>query len=514
MRMLESIRDSHPLVYKHFSSLPDGEKHIGRVIELDRYWEHINSEPPADAILPGESLPDGATMSGEYEIVYAGGTLGLLHAAVMAERYGHKILVIDRHVSGKSTRDWNISRGELDTLQETGLFTAEEIDSFIVRRYRTGWVEFFTDEERQKRLYMDNVLDCAVDADKLLGAAKYVVLAEERCSVLDHTTFFRCYRFPDHIVIEAAGPDGEPLFFKSQLLLGVMGILSPIAMQLNRGRSQTHVCPTVGTVSSGFEDLDYEVGEILASTENADTSNGSGRQLIWEGFPASGSEYITYLFFYDAVDSDNDKSLLGLFEAYFKKLPEYKTLSDNFRIHRPVFGIIPAYSHGGYGREREIADDRILLLGDAASLGSPLTFCGFGSMVRNLHRLTAALDQALGADSLSRSDLEKISAYEPNVASMSNLMKYMCYDARTDTPGFVNELMNEVMIVLDDLPPRYRETMFRDEMRLDDFVTVLLRVAWRYPKVLKATYDKLGIDGSVSFLKNLAGWALSGAAKK
>ncbi len=512
--MLESVRDTHPLVYKHFSSLPEGEEHLGRVIELDRYWEHIRNEPPADAILPGQSLPPGVTISGEYEIVYAGGTLGLLHAAVMAERYGHKILVIDRHVSGESTRDWNISRGELDTLQETRLFTAEEIELFIVRKYRTGWVEFFCDEQKQKRLYMDNVLDCAVDADKLLGAAKDIVLAEERCSVLDRTTFLRCYRFADHLVLEAAGPDGELLYVKTQLLLDVMGILSPIAMQLNRGRSQTHVCPTVGTVSSGFDGVDYEVGEILASTEDADTSTGSGRQFIWEGFPASGNEYITYLFFYDAVDSDNDKSLLGLFEAYFKKLPDYKKLSDDFRIHRPVFGIIPAYSHGGYKREREIADDRILLLGDAASLGSPLTFCGFGSMVRNLPRLTAALDHALGTDSLCRTDLEKISAYEPNVASMSNLMKYMCYDARTDTPGFVNELMNEVMIVLDELPPRYRQSMFRDEMRLDDFVNVLLKVAWRYPKVLQATYDKLGIDGSMSFLKNLAGWALSGAGKK
>ena len=131
-------------------------------------------------------------------------------------------------------------------------------------------------------------------------------------------------------------------------------------------------------------------------------------------------------------------------------------------------------------------------------------------MVRNLPHLTGALDRALDTGSLTRTDLEQISSYEPNVASMANLMKYMCYDARTDTPGFVNELMNEVMIVLDGLPQRYRQTMFRDEMLLDDFVTVLLKVAWRYPKVLKATYDKLGIDGSVSFIKNLAGWAFSG----
>lgn len=506
--MLESIRDSHPLVYRYFSPLRDGEKHLCRVIELDRYWEHVRQTPPDDVVLPGKELPDGVTVSGNYEIFYAGGTLGLLHAAVMAERYGHRIMLVDRHVSGQSTRDWNISRRELDKLEETGLFSSEEIESFIVRRYKTGWVEFFAEKSRRKRLYMEDVLDCAVDTDRLLKAAKQKILAEEGCRILDRMTFRRCYRFPDHIVIEVAGPDGEALYFRAQVLVDVMGILSPIARQLNKGRSQTHVCPTVGTIASGFRDVDYEVGEILASTENADTSAGSGRQLIWEGFPASGNEYITYLFFYDAVDSDNDKTLLGLFETYFRKLPDYKELSDDFRVRRPVFGIIPAYSHGGFTREREIAGDRIILFGDAASLGSPLTFCGFGSMVRNLPHLTGALDRALAKKAFERADLEKISAYEPNVASMANLMKYMCYDARTDTPGFVNELMNEVMIVLDGLPRRYRQAMFRDEMCLGDFVTVLLKVAWRYPRVLKATYDKLGIGGSVAFLKNLAGWAL------
>ncbi|MCG8342377.1 MAG: hypothetical protein MI684_06015 [Chlorobiales bacterium] len=509
---LDSIRTSHPLVHRYFSMLRDGEKHLSRILELDRYWMQIQDLPPRDVVFPGEKLPGGVTISGECDIFYAGGTLGLLHAAVMAERYGYKVMLIDKHVSGKSTRDWNISRGELDRLEETGIFSAEEIESFIVRKYKTGWVEFFAeDSRRRKRLYMYDVLDCAVEAERVLGAAKRKILGKEGCcTVLDRTTFRCCYRFSDHIIVEVAGPEGKVLFFKAKVLVDVMGILSPIAMQLNKGRSQTHVCPTVGTIASGFRDVDYDVGEILASTEPADTSAGSGRQLIWEGFPAAGKQYVTYLFFYDTIDSDNDKTLLGLFETYFQKLPDYKTLSDDFRIHRPVFGIIPAYSHGGFTREREIADDRVVLFGDAASLGSPLTFCGFGSMVRNLPHLTGALDRALDTGSLTRTDLEQISSYEPNVASMANLMKYMCYDARTDTPGFVNELMNEVMIVLDGLPQRYRQTMFRDEMLLDDFVTVLLKVAWRYPKVLKATYDKLGIDGSVSFIKNLAGWAFSG----
>ncbi|MEE9904328.1 MAG: hypothetical protein K4305_02685 [Chlorobium sp.] len=506
--VFERIESSHPNVCKVFRGLADGERHLQRIMELDRYWEM----PPDTAhpvIKPGSELPPEAVLSGEYDLVYAGGTLGLLHAAVMAKRYGRKVLVFDRHIAARSTRDWNISRNELQRLAETGVYTGTELDSVIVRKYKTGWVEFFQPDGSQKRLYMQNVLDCAVDADRLLCMSREKVLSGVRNSVLDGTTFLGCYRFPGHVVVEVEDSQGRRFYYKAKVLVDVMGVLSPVARQLNEGRPQTHVCPTVGTIASGFDNADFDTGEILASTGPAETAEGRCRQLIWEGFPARGEEYITYLFFYDEVDSPNDKSLLGLFETYFRILPEYKRPGKSFVFHRPVYGIIPAYFHDGFNRTRVIADDHIVLLGDSASLASPLTFCGFGSMVRNMQRLTEGLDKALREDSLGKDDLAEVSAYEPNVASMANLMKYMCFNPGTDEPNFVNEMMNEVMIVLDQLPPRYREAMFRDELRLDELMTVMMRVAMRYPKILLATWQKLGVQGSAGFLKNIAGWAFS-----
>ncbi|MEI8185075.1 MAG: hypothetical protein WCG19_00100 [Chlorobiaceae bacterium] len=506
--LLNQIRQTHPNLYQAFSSLPDGEQHIARIKELDRYWDMM-TRPVQQVIKPGTSLPKDAVISGHYDLIYAGGTLSLLHAAVMAGKYGRKVMIFDRQTPAKSTRDWNISRNELLNLSASGLFTETEIDSVIVRRYKTGWVEFHKPDGSQKRLYMENVLDCAVNADKLLGMAKKKVLELTDSTILAETSFSCCYQFDDHIIVKVDDTTGTAFYYKSKLLVDVMGILSPIAMQLNEGYPQTHVCPTVGTIASGFQNIDYDTGEILASLEPAERVPGKGRQLIWEGFPAEGTQYITYLFFYDEADSPNDKSLLSLFDTYFKKLPEYKKPGKDFIIHRPVYGIIPAYCHNGYNRTREIADDRILLFGDAASLASPLTFCGFGSMVRNLPHLTADLDRAITENNLSKKHLEQISAYEPNVASMANLMKYMCYNSATDDPDFVNDLMNEVMIVLDELPEYYRQAMFRDEMKIEDLMIVMLRLAIRYPKILMATWDKLGVQGSLGFLKNIAGWALS-----
>ncbi|NTU53177.1 MAG: hypothetical protein HGA97_05645 [Chlorobiaceae bacterium] len=511
--MLEHIRNTHPLVYQHFSALADGERHLRSILSIDRYWENLDLPVP-EVIRDGSRMPSDAPIEGIFDILYAGGTLGLIHAAVMSKRYGRKVLVIDRAHPGRTTRDWNISRRELLRLAGSGVFTTEELDSTIVRQYRTGWVEFHAPAHKRKRLFMDEVLDCAVDADRLLGLAKAKVLAGDGSKVLGHTSFVCCYRFPDHLVVQLEGTDGKPLYFRTQVLVDSMGVVSPVAMQLNRGRPQTHVCPTVGTIASGFADAEFDVGEILASNEDAEVFGKRGRQLIWEGFPAKGDEYITYLFFYDRVDSPNDKTLLSLFESYFRKLPEYKKPGAAFTIHRPVYGIIPAWFHDGPGCTRVVSDERIVLLGDAASLASPLTFCGFGSLVRNLDRMTSGLDRSMRDKRLGAADLAAISAYEPNVATMANLMKYMCYDPETDDPGFVNEMMNEVMIVLDEMPQHYRQVMFRDEMKVEELVAVMLKLAWRYPKILKVTWNKIGVGGSAGFMKNLAGWAMSQSSKR
>lgn len=507
--MLAGIKETHPFVYRHFSSLDDGERHLRRILEIDRYWEASGRGKVSPVVLDGSELPPSVAISGDFDIVYAGGTLGLLHAAVMGSVYRRRVMLVDSHAPGRTTRDWNISRGELDALSRTGLLSEEEVEACIVCRYKTGWAEFFVENGRRRRLYLDNVLDCAVDADRLLGKALDKLLGNPECRVSGGTTFRRLYRFDGHVVAEVVGADGVSLYYRAKVFVDAMGVLSPVAMQLNEGCPHTHVCPTVGTVSTGLEGVDHEVGEILVSTEPADMSAGGGRQLIWEGFPAGNGRYVTYLFFYDSVDSDNDKSLLGLFEAYFRKLPDYKRPGPGFSIERPVYGIIPAYFHDGFGRTRVIADDRILMLGDAATLGSPLTFCGFGSMVRNIGRLTEGLERALVEDRLSSERLCAISAYEPNVAAMANLMKYMCYDGETDSPNFVNEMMNEVMIVLDELPPRYREAMFRDTLQFSEMMTIGVNVALKYPEVLRVTALKLGLEGSLGMMKNFVGWALS-----
>jgi lycopene cyclase CruA len=70
---------------------------------------------------------------------------------------------------------------------------------------------------------------------------------------------------------------------------------------------------------------------------------------------------------------------------------------DKLVWRKPTFGYIPGHFSVS-SSDRVVAFDRLIAIDDAASLQSPLIFTGFGSLVRNLPRLTHLLD----TDSLDR----------------------------------------------------------------------------------------------------------------
>ena len=194
-----------------------------------------------------------------------------------------------------------------------------------------------------------------------------------------------------------------------------MGTASPIAWQLNGGRAFESVCPTVGAViEKGFAPAvwDDQYGDVLNS--HGDISRG--RQLIWELFPAGNGELTFYLFHYHQVHPENPGSLLEMYEDFFHILPEYRRCNlDELVWKKATFGYIPGHFSTS-SSDRKVAFDRILAIGDAASLQSPLIFTGFGSLVRNLDRLTSLLDTALKHDLLTSEHLSQIRAYQSNIS--------------------------------------------------------------------------------------------------
>lgn len=508
---LAEIRRKFPLTVENLAHLPNREAWLARVWEIENAWKKSRAEngnSGAEVISDG-GVPKGLTVEEEFEIIYAGGTLGLLHAALMAKKYNRKVLIFDAHAVGKTHRDWNISDEELKEFTNVGLFAPEEIERAIVNRYETGFVKFYDVNSKIKTppLFMKNVLDVALDADKLLALALEKA-KKSGAKIINNLRFVRAYKNKNKILIEAEEVSTNVRkLFSARLFVDATGTNSPLARELNGGQSVTHVCPTVGTLAKGFargageKTVDFSVGEILVSTEDI----SENRQLIWEGFAgnAKKDEYTTYLFFYDSVDSKADKSLFRLFEDYFEKLPEYKTKTGAWRVVKPVFGYIPSVHHRGWNNMKRTSADRILLVGDAAGLSSPLTFCGFGSHVRNLRRLTELTEKALKNDALDEKSLSEINAYEPRVAQMASLAEFM-RPTENGKPFVVNETMNAVMSALQSLDENIRRELFQDRISFASFKKVLTKTAQIHPAVFKKMFAHLGTKGAFWWAANIA----------
>ncbi len=520
---LNELRRKFPRTVENLAHLPNREAWLSRVWEIERRWNDFRENPDkSEEVVFFDSAPKDLEVEAEFEIVYAGGTLGLLHAAVMAAKYNRKVLVFDAHAVGKTHRDWNISDDELQEFVRAGLFTKEEIETAVANRYETGFVKFYDANSKIKTppLFMKNVLDVAIEADKLLNLA-VEKLERTGAKIIDNLRFVRAFSNKEEVLIECEDlRNGRRRLFSAKLFVDATGTNSPVSRQINEGRSITHVCPTVGTVARGFrrgenaEDekaVDFSVGEILVSTEDS----ADNRQLIWEGFAGNPQkdEYTTYLFFYDSVESKADKSLFRLFEDYFEKLPDYKNKTSAWRVVKPVFGYIPSVHHNGWKNVKKTASDRILLIGDAAGLSSPLTFCGFGSHVRNLRKLTDGCENALQENLFDERTLSEINAYEPRVVQMSSLAEFMrpMPKSRAST---VNETMNAVMSALSRLDSKISRELFQDRIPFESFKKVLAKTARIHPKVFKLMFEHLGAKGSFWWIAKIAENALHERKKK
>ncbi|MCA1555243.1 MAG: hypothetical protein LC747_00990, partial [Acidobacteria bacterium] len=500
-----------------------------RIWQTEMRWQAtMESQQRAarEAVVHG-APPANLAVEAEFEIIYAGDVLGLLHAAVLAARFKRRVLIFDADVIGRGGDGGgrNISDEELGEFERAGLFTKEEIEETVVNRYRSGFVKFHDAASRVKTppLWIEKVLDVAIDADKLLGmaAAKLRARAEEGCALIENLRFVRAYVEADRVCVETEDTHGNSSggrrrLFAARLFVDARGLHSPVARQLNEGRALrlTHVAPSVGTVARGFargegtDRVDFNVGEILVSTEDA----RDHRQLIWEGFAGAPArdEYATRLFFYDAVDSPADKSLLALFERYFEELPRYKRTGAQWRVERPLFGYAPGiHPRGWKTRSYSTADDRVMLVGDAAAgLAGPLNLSGFGSCARHLRRLTHLTDLALAADLLDARALSEINVPAPRVAQMSGFAEFL-RPAPQSEPANVNETLNAVMAALHDLDVRVRRELFQDRMSFSALKSLLSRTAKLYPRIFQRGREHLGARGAFWWFANIAEAAFS-----
>jgi lycopene cyclase CruA len=547
--IFEALAQEYPLTVRYFQEMPNGEYDLNRVYWWEQQWREGVRHPkqPKQVVFKGSvrvaspqekfsalSLEESSGLvdptqhstlnpenytelkgqtSSTYDLVYLGGALGVIHAAVMA-RLGYRVLLLERLPFGRMNREWNISRSEFQSLIDLGLFSPVEFEGIIAREYQDGFNKFFDannpPQAKAPVLHTPTVLNVALDSGKLLHLCGKK-LKEAGGEIWDETEFTWAEIEHHQALVQTTHlPTQTKRQITGRLLVDAMGSASPIAWQLNGGRAFDSVCPTVGAViSSGFEPSVWNsaYGDVLCS--HGDISRG--RQLIWELFPGEGEELTIYLFHYHQAHPDNPGSLLEMYEDFFAILPEYRRCEmDKLVWKKATFGYIPGHFSIG-SRDRRVAFDRLIAIGDAASLQSPLVFTGFGSLIRNLSRLTDLLDTALKHDLLSAADLNQIRAYQSNVAVTWLFSRGMMVPTgRHLPPQRLNSMLNTFFGILATESPALADAFIKDRTGWLPFNRMALKAALSNPALLYWIWDLVGPKDLLRWLGSYLSFTVDG----
>jgi lycopene cyclase CruA len=444
------------------ASLPGGAEALDRIAHLEASW---GQRRPFARL----SAPDKMT-SPDADIIFAGGGLWLTLATYLARR-GLRVIVLDRGLIGQGHREWNISGPELAPLTASGLFSPAEVEALLVARYDHGVCRWHGGGSWP----VHGVLDHAVDGEAYLGALRRKA-EEQGVRLLDRHAIEAIGTGAGGARVRARDASGGVVELSARLLVDALGSASPHA-QVDLG------CPTVGGVLGGLEagdgptQVNPRVGDILVTTEHREDN----RQHIWEGFPGRDGDQTTYLFYYARAGALPRQPLLSLYGRFFRTLPRYKRGTPELK--RLTYGIIPGWSR--LGPSAGAPAPGLLLVGDAAARHSPLTFCGFGSMVRTFVSIGDGIVRALAADDVSCERLERLAPDPALLRAVGALALLMAEPQGTTDPAATNRLLDAAFGSLHQGGDAFYGSLLRDEMGAWDFAVFLQRVSRLRPEVYR-----------------------------
>ncbi len=443
---------------------------LQRLRSADRLWQSLRSESVTVPQVVGASEePLGVA---DFDVVICGGTLGIFIAATL-QKIGWRVAVIERGILRGREQEWNISRQELEVFLELDLLSSEELEEAITTEYNPGRVSFFQGVE----VWVEDVLNIGVDPVFLLERLKEKFLAAGG-KLWEKTPFTKATVHPDGVLIEA----GE-VKLKTSLLIDAMGNFSPIAKQARKGVKPEGVCLVVGSCAKGYQE--NKTGDLITSF----TPITNQCQYFWEAFPARDGR-TTYLFTY--VDAHPERfSLEFLMDEYLRLLPEYQGVElSQLNFERFLFGFFPAYGQSPL----RLPWNHILPIGDSSGSQSPVSFGGFGSMVRHLKRLSFGIDEALKEGQLSNKSLALLQPYQPNIAVTWLFQRTMSVDMGQNlAPNQINQLLSGVFENMDKLGDEVLRPFLQDVVQFSPLSQTLLLTSLTKPGLVVPVIPQAGI---------------------
>jgi lycopene cyclase CruP len=447
----------------------------------------------------------------DYDVAISGGTLGILLGAALADK-GWRVVVLEQGKLRGRDQEWNISRQELETFVTLGLLSEGELEQAIATQYERSRVSFYGGKE----LWITDVLNIGVDPVYLLETLKQKFLASGG-TLLENSPFQSATIHPNGVKVQIKSSkdiSSKDISSKgvstkdisARLLIDAMGHFSAMVQQARQGQKPDAVCMVVGTCAKGYDN--NRDGDLLASF----TPIQNQCQYFWEAFPARDGR-TTYLFTY--LDAHPTRPTLeNLFEDYFSLLPQYQNISlEQLNFVRALFGFFPCYTNSPL----QYPWNRTLAVGDSSGSQSPLSFGGFGAMVRHLARLTNGIHAALSADLLDCKSLGLLQPYQPNLSVTWLFQKSMSVGIAQKLPlNKINDVLSTIFAEMEALGDDVLKPFLQDVVQFPALAKTMLRTATKHPTLVASILPQVGLGSVASWTRhfvNLASYSLLNAAE-
>ncbi|MBD2244040.1 FAD-binding oxidoreductase [Nostoc sp. FACHB-888] len=461
-----------PLTEEVLSQLPGDV--LGGLRQSDRILTSLRENTaPVPTLVKENQQPLGVV---DNDVLICGGTLGILIGCALAVK-GLRVALMERGILRGREQEWNISRKELDVFVELNLLTEEELASAIATQYNPARVSFDGGTE----VWVEDVLNIGVDPVYLLATLKTRFLAVGG-KLLENTPFTEAVVHPDGVMVNNQ--------FKTRLLIDAMGHLSPISQQARQGKKPDALCLVVGSCAQGF--AENNSGDLLLSF----TPLQNQCQYFWEAFPARDGR-TTYLFTY--MDAHPQRlSLEALFEEYLRLLPEYQGVElSKLKFQRALFGFFPTYRQSPL----KTPWNRILPVGDSSGSQSPLSFGGFGAMVRHLKRLTYGIYEALETEQLSAKAITLLQPYQPSLTVTWLFQRAMSVGVNQKiAPDQINQLLSAVFEEMQQLGTPVLKPFLQDIVQFSPLTQTLLKTGLSHPVLVAKIIPQVGLTSLLDWV--------------
>ncbi len=412
----------------------------------------------------------------DWDVIVCGGTLGIFIACALAVR-GWKVALIERGILQGRQQEWNISRPELEVFLELNLLTVSELETAIATKYNPARINFSGGAE----VWIEDVLNIGVDPIYLLDCLKTRFLSAGG-QLWENTPFREAVVHPNGVMLNHQ--------FTTRLLIDAMGHFSPISQQARQGKKPDALCLVVGSCAEGFPE--NNTGDLLLSF----TSLQNQCQYFWEAFPAQDGR-TTYLFTY--MDAYPQRlTLEALFEDYLHLLPKYQGMElSQLKFQRALFGFFPTYHQSPL----QTPWNCILAVGDSSGNQSPLSFGGFGAMVRHLQRLTLGIEEALQTNQTSAPALALLQPYQPSLTVTWLFQKAMSVGVNQNiAPEQINQLLSAVFQEMQKLGTPVMKPFLQDVVQFSGLTQTLLKTGLSHPLLVAKIIPQVGLVSLLDWL--------------